>query len=504
METTATVVTDFIDYYQILGLEPEWDTEKLRIELRKKMAGTKARVNAATGKKKQEIDQLLKKIVKATKLLTDPEAKANYDQELAEWNRTATPEQQAAAAAVPTLPELWALIDAGRYLDAVEAGKRLINYTPDDDKAWEAYAYASFRWNDFANAIYASEQAIRCNPQNAEYYADAGQYLAAAERWDQAVAQLNRAIQIAPEQVSYKLTLADIHTKYGNWGDAEAILQGVLSQDSSNQTARSFMAIVVGARAEERISEVISLADEGKKKEARKVLKEIKDDFEKAHKLAENDPDIRDLLNSESINVRRALGVNSYQRIFGLIVDSMLTLPGSLIAFISTSYTGYTAYTGAASLFGILISILILGYSWVYLAYKNNGQDLTKRLLGMQIVNDGENSVPSLRKLTFRAILKPITLMVIYLVLAAMIFFSLLGGMGEADAAGAAGWIIGIMIGLIILSFRLLFDLLFITDKDLAPTVVGAFLFLHDKLTGTTVACSTKDDFLNFGKYHWY
>ena len=40
---------------------------------------------------------------------------------------------------------------------------------------------------------------------------------------------------------------------------------------------------------------------------------------------------------------------------------------------------------------GIILAIGIWGYSWVWLAFKNRGQDLTKRILGMQIVSDADS-----------------------------------------------------------------------------------------------------------------
>ena len=500
MAPSTTMTAEVVNYYQVLGLQPEWDIDRLRKELLDAFAGTKARVNAATGKKRKDIDQHLKWIIQAKKILLNPDERAKYDQELAEWKRTATPEQKAAAAAIPTLQELWQLIDEGRYLDAIEAGKKLVEHTPDDDKAWEAYGYASYLWHDYRTAIYASEQAIRCNPQKAELYADVSQYLAAAQQWDEAVLQLNRAIQLEPNNPGYKLTLANIYMQHEIWTDAEAVLQGVLSQEPSNQTARSFMAIVIGARAEERIPEVIELATNDKKREARKVLKEIKASFEKAQKLAENDADLKDLLNSESIKVRRALGVNSYQRLFGLVVDSILTLPGVLI--ISIENGGNTV----ANIFGFLFILLAWGYSWVWLAHKNNGQDITKRLLGMQVVNDNEDSIPSLNKLSIRAMLKPISLIAVYFLLGLIVLFSMFGTMAQSDSSfgNMIGMVIGLIIGIFVMTFKLLFDLLFVTDKDLVPTALGSFLFLHDKLTGTTVACSTTDDFMNLGEYHWY
>jgi tetratricopeptide (TPR) repeat protein len=491
---TASTI-DIIDYYHVLNLQPQWDLDKLRKALLAALKESQGRVNAAKGDKKEQLERRMGWISSARKIFTDLESKAKYDQELAEYKRTATPEQQASAAGILTLAELWALIDTGRYLDAVEAGKRLVNHEPENDRAWEVYGYASYRWNDINTAIYAAEQAIRCNPNNAEYYSDAGGYLAAAERWGDAVIQIHRAIQLEPSNVNYKLVLSEIYIRHEVWGEAEALLQGVLSQEPSNQTAKSFMGIVFNDRAVAKLPQVNELIVQGKKKEARQLLKEVRSEFEQAQNLVDNDPDLRELLDSNSILVRRALGVNSYQRIFGLLLDGLLITPGIIMMSMNKP---------EMSIAGFIFTVLLLGYSWVYLAANNNGQDLTKRILGMQIVNDEKNSIPGIGKLTFRAFLKPITLLAIIAAISCIVFASILPSMFSDNGFEIVGAVIGLALFFTFGIFRLLWDLLFITDKDFAPTGIGFFLFLHDKFTKTTVACSQKNSIMNFSTYKWY
>jgi tetratricopeptide (TPR) repeat protein len=495
MSYNTAATTDIIDYYRVLNLQPEWDLKKLGKAILDALKESQGRVNAAKGDKKEQLERRITWIRSARKIFANLESKAKYDQELADYKRTATPEQQAAAAGILTLPELWALIDAGRYLDAVEAGKRLVNHEPENDRAWEVYGYASYRWNDINTAIYAAEQAIRCNPRNAEYYSDAGGYLAAAERWEDAGIQINRAIQLEPTNVNYKLVLSEIYIRHEVWGEAEALLKGILSQEPSNQTAKSFMGIVFNDRAVAKLPQVNELIVQGKKKEARQLLKEVRSEFEQAQNLVDDDPDLRELLDSNSILVRRALGVNSYQRIFGLLLDGVLITPGLIMMLMNKP---------EMSIAGFIFTVLYLGYSWVYLAATNNGQDLTKRILGMQIVNDEENSLPTIGQLTFRSVLKPITLGVIVIAISCIIFASILPSMFSDNGFQVVGAIIGLALFLTFGIFKLLWDLLFITDKDFAPTGIGFFLFLHDKFTKTTVACSQKNSIMNFSTYKWY
>ncbi|MEA5546854.1 tetratricopeptide repeat protein [Limnoraphis robusta CCNP1324] len=489
----------FVDYYQLLSLEPEWDTDRLQKALKDAFRGNQGRINAATGKKREEIEQRQTLIPKARKILLDPDAKAKYDLELANWKRTASPGEVAAAAAIPTLIQLWKLIDEGRYLDAVEGGKKLVQHTPNDYLAWEVYGRANYYRKEYRTAISAAEKAIQCNPQKAELYADAGEYFAADEQWDKAVLQLDRAIQLEPQNSGYKLTLASIYIGHEVWPDAEALLKGVLSQEPSNSTANYFMAVVINDRAAGRISEVIDLSNAGKEGQARKVLKEIQRDFDEAQKLVSNNSELSELLTYKSIEIRRWLGVNFYYRLFGFTLDIVLASPGFLLMAIDGG-TNQLATIG-----GAIVALAIWGYSWIWLAHKNSGQDLIKRLLGMQIISD-DNTLPSLGQLITRAIIKPFNFFSAYLVFGLIMTFAVFReAAGEMWKGGLSPvTFIAIMIGMSLGSMRIFWDLFFVTSKELMPTFLGSAVFMHEKISRTTVVASSKKDVMNFGEYHWF
>ncbi len=495
---TSTHTADFINYYQALGLQPNWDTEKIRVTLRDRFAATKAHLHAATGEKLDSLTLQVRWILEANQILLDPDARAQYDRELAAWKGAHPSELGDSMPEVPTLENLWQLIILRHYSEAIQVGKQLIEQFPESDRAWEAYAYVNYLCDNFQAAVHAAQRAIRCNPEKAEYYADYSQYLAASEQWDEAIDQLNQAIRLDPHNTGYKLALGHIYIQHSHWGDAEAVLQGVLSQEPTNQTARFLMAIVIGAKAEARFPEVDELIKADKKREARKLLKEIQQQFEAAQKLAGDDPELKDLLNSESILVRRVLGVNFYRRILGLGIDALLISPAILLMVIGGEQNSM------ATIAGIVLLISILGYSWVWLGFKNQGQDLTKRLLGLQVVSD-RDALPTSGQLIGRAIVKPIAIGLGGLFPFLVFMLSTFTSMGQAnDAASGIAVVIGLIIGFIVLFFKLSFDLFFVTSKELLPNFFGFILFLHEHLTKTTVINSTKDDFMNFSEYHWY
>jgi tetratricopeptide (TPR) repeat protein len=487
-----------INYYQLLGLKPELEIDQIRQELLDKFTQTKARAGLATGEKLEQINKYLEWIKEATKILTDPDAKANYDDQLLNLSLTEIKEKTNLKNTAYTIEEIWHLIDQGDYLYAVEKAKILVYENSNDDSVWEVYGRASYLSDDTQTAIYAGEKSIECNPQRASLYADLAEYYADIQQWDKAIAKLNQTIELEPNNLGCKLALSQIYIQSEKWGDAEAILTGVLSQDRSNETARQFMAIVIGSKAQARFPEIDELLKQNKKREARKILKEVHQQFEEAQKLAQNDPEIKDLLNSESILVRRELGVNFYLRVLGLLIDFAIVSPAILLITI------HNGNNPIAVTLGILLMIAVWGYSWVWLAYKNNGQDLTKRLLGMQIVSDS-NTSPTLNQFIGRAIAKPFSIGLggLFPFLSIIFsFFLLMGEFGSGEAAGFVGAMIGFLIGIFVALFKLSFDLFFVTSKEYLPNFFGWLLFLHEHISKTSVIHSTKDDFINFGEYN--
>ena len=96
----------------------------------------------------------------------------------------------------------------------------------------------------------------------------------------------------------------------------------------------------------------------------------------------------------------------------------------------------------------------ILGYSWVWLAFKNRGQDLTKRFLSMQIVDDN-NSLPDLGQLIGRAIVKPVAIGLSASLPFLVVLFSSFDAFSNVDGFGFIRWTIGIAIGMFVLCFKL-------------------------------------------------
>ena len=134
-----------INYYQLLGLKPELEIDQIRQELLDKFTQTKARAGLATGEKLEQINKYLEWIKEATKILTDPDAKANYDDQLLNLSLTEIKEKTNLKNTAYTIEEIWHLIDQGDYLYAVEKAKILVYENSNDDSVWEVYGRASYR-----------------------------------------------------------------------------------------------------------------------------------------------------------------------------------------------------------------------------------------------------------------------------------------------------------------------------------------------------------------------
>lgn len=159
---------------------------------------------------------------------------------------------------------------------------------------------------------------------------------------------------------------------------------------------------------------------------------------------------------------------NARKRFFAVIIDMLLGMPA-----IALGTHGYDSGQPILVFVSIIIGIVIYVYSWVWLAYRNDGQDIAKKLLNLRIANNRSSVKLSLGQLFLRAIFRPI---------------------GFCFAFGSAflGWF---------------FTLLWRKIDWYRSCILKFFgLFIkpwHDYLAGTTVIESTSESRFNFKSYHW-
>ncbi len=109
--------------------------------------------------------------------------------------------------------------------------------------AANAYIRAYYEW-DWRAAEAEFRRAIELRPNYADAYFSYSRFLASRRRFDEAIAQLGRAVELDPLSVSLQANRALLDYFAGRYGEAETRLRDALKRDSADVTAQWGLALV--------------------------------------------------------------------------------------------------------------------------------------------------------------------------------------------------------------------------------------------------------------------
>src|SRR6476660_8631052 len=88
---------------------------------------------------------------------------------------------------------------AGNLADAERGYREILSVQPTCGEAWHLLSGIAQQRCDYAEAAECLERAVVLMPQSATAYSDLGTALLSLGRFDEAVAALRRAVQLAPD-----------------------------------------------------------------------------------------------------------------------------------------------------------------------------------------------------------------------------------------------------------------------------------------------------------------
>ena len=165
--------------------------------------------------------------------------------------------------------------------------------------ATNAYIRAYFEW-DWREAENEFRRALELRPNYADAYFSYGRFLASRRRIDEAIAQVERAVELDPLSLELQANRALLDYFAGRYPAAESRLREILSRDSSDVLVQWGLALVLeqqgqldsaiailervsGASANRRASLAHAYAVAGKTAKARGILAGLRADAEKRY-----------------------------------------------------------------------------------------------------------------------------------------------------------------------------------------------------------------------------
>ena len=171
------------------------------------------------------IDSAFARIAQAYETLSDASARAAYEARLR--GKTARPSETSAAAGKASTEEVSAVSSSNRER-AASAFNRGI---------------AALKQNEYNSAVAHFAQAAHLAPQEARYRAQYGQALAGQKQTRRlGESELKVAVSLEPNNVSYRIMLAELYQNLGLRRRAQAELERALISDPKHKHARALLA----------------------------------------------------------------------------------------------------------------------------------------------------------------------------------------------------------------------------------------------------------------------
>lgn len=442
------------DYYKLLALSQSATTEEIKEKLNKEMRLWQSRVNAPDLERRQRAEQMVQKLMDAQRVLLDEAKRSEYDQQL-----SAAPAEEAAEA--PAVDEgadvdvligrSWDLLSQGRIADSIYSARLATNADPENPNAWEAYGAANYYWHDYENAVRGYEQAIQLLPNKASLYSDIGQIYMDVEEFDLAELQLQRALNIEPQNPEYKTGTGILQLARENYDAAIPIFEEVLPQVQDKDSVNYFLAVSYHDKG-------YALFEQGEEKEGQKWL-------EKASAVDISDEEMKAFISDSVVSGAIVRGHNVFERLGAFIVDFLCVNVPVLL--------GGAIAAGSQEAGATFMALFILPgfiYFLVYLPHKNNGQTIGKRLIGLQMITK-EGNPPGVGRLVARLFVQVYITPIQLILLPIQIFFALregFMGVGELFDLGRRG-----------------------------------IRFWHERISGTSLIKATGENKRSFANFKW-
>lgn len=168
--------------------------------------------------------------------------------EIADAIATSAPPTAAAAQAAapanapalsPNMADALRLMSAGEHEKALEKIRKEIAADPANHRARVLEVQVLMREHRFADALKASEAALKADPQNPDFVYQRGAVQIALKKLPEAEKDLRQALQMAPRHVAAMNDLAVVMMMQGKPSEAQKLLEQVLAINPNDQNARN-------------------------------------------------------------------------------------------------------------------------------------------------------------------------------------------------------------------------------------------------------------------------
>lgn len=194
---------EFVDYYELLGIDQNATEE----EIHKAVRNTRRRFRQLSGSpdqdKRSRAEKVINQLAEAEKILGDAAARQRYDANYAQASAAAQQQEEAqqqgpSASGGDFLEDAKRYYRAGQMRNAIYAAKEATQVRSDDPEAWSLRASIDLDIEDYGDADFSVNQALRYAPHNPVLYDMLGTIANKEQRYADAIEAYNKAVLLEP------------------------------------------------------------------------------------------------------------------------------------------------------------------------------------------------------------------------------------------------------------------------------------------------------------------
>ncbi|MEY9214518.1 tetratricopeptide repeat protein [Thermobifida halotolerans] len=377
----------FVDYYQLLGVDPEADWATVEKEIKQQQRKWRARTTLSDLNRRQEAERMMAQLADARKTLGDPARRAAHDRKRASRPRQPTTAAPAGAAdaydPLERAEEALRTNDYNRAMLFAEEASRATNSA----RAWNLRARAYAGEGDGRRAAVAAQESVGLEPDNPMYHIDLGIIHQVLDEPSSAIAAFEKASQLAPEEIGPRLLAASVHLDTEQFHAAVELLDRLHREHPDDREVRDMLAAALVTQAEavpqdrDADSYVITSKQE---------IDAMRPLVERAARLGARDPEVRSAISGVreylARQERKVLDIRALRRL-PLSADRVGCL--LLLLVVTVFLSPLHAAVGAFAAFGagdpetgvlLLVVAALLGWAWwAYMVVPRWKQNLRDR-----------------------------------------------------------------------------------------------------------------------------
>ncbi|MGH3096646.1 MAG: tetratricopeptide repeat protein [Streptosporangiales bacterium] len=215
-----------LDYFEALGIPRGAAAEEISRRVKQELRTWQKRTSNPDLARRQEAEKKVQLLSEAKEVLLDDARRAAYLRRLERGPSEPEPEPRPEPAPQP----------GGQPAPAPR--QRPAPQPPQDGIDWVGQAFDYLAKRDHRSAVYAAREARERDPRSAAAWSVLARANLGLGNADDALFEMQRAIELAPNYLQFHLDLGGIHEALGQWDDAAGVYSSAADLDRSDERPR--------------------------------------------------------------------------------------------------------------------------------------------------------------------------------------------------------------------------------------------------------------------------